>query len=159
MEAHTPAIAISESWLLHVKEVLKTTPAENLAMVADTVAYLKAQGRALFLMLSMLLMDSRMIRVCVIGFKAAAEAGADWVVLCDTMEAHFQAKFQKLSAKFYRTWAKASWGYILTMTQAAVANALAAVEKGARMVQGQSMDTVREPVTVTCQRHPFSHSK
>ena len=46
LEAQTPAIAVfGKSWLLHVKEVLKTTPAENLAMVTDTVAYLKAQGR------------------------------------------------------------------------------------------------------------------
>ena len=31
--------------LLHVREVLQTTPEENLAMIADTVAFLKAQGR------------------------------------------------------------------------------------------------------------------
>ena len=34
-----------KSWLLHVTEVLRTTPEENLQMIEDTVRYLKEQGK------------------------------------------------------------------------------------------------------------------
>ena len=34
-----------KTWLLHVREVLQTTPDENVAMIEDTVRYLKEQGR------------------------------------------------------------------------------------------------------------------
>src|SRR6185369_14976044 len=42
LDAETPVVTIvGKTWLLHVKEVLRTTPEENLAMIADTVRYLK----------------------------------------------------------------------------------------------------------------------
>src|SRR5436189_1378120 len=42
LEAETPAVAIfGKSWSLHVSRVLETTPQENLAMVADSVSFLK----------------------------------------------------------------------------------------------------------------------
>src|SRR6476646_300358 len=41
-QANTPVITIvGKTWLLHVKEVLRTTPAENLAMIAETIRFLK----------------------------------------------------------------------------------------------------------------------
>ena len=47
MDAETPVITIyGKSWMLHVKEVLSTTPEENLAMISDTVRYLEG-ARAL----------------------------------------------------------------------------------------------------------------
>jgi len=46
LEADTPVVTIfGKTWLLHVHEVLRTTPEENLAMIEQTVAYLKAAGR------------------------------------------------------------------------------------------------------------------
>src|SRR5689334_6389027 len=46
LDAATPVVTIfGKTWLLHVLEVLQTTPDENLAMIADTVRHLKAQGR------------------------------------------------------------------------------------------------------------------
>ena len=46
LEAHTPVVTIfGKTWLLHVKEVLRTTPEENLAMIGDTVRYLKDHGK------------------------------------------------------------------------------------------------------------------
>src|SRR2546428_7469234 len=46
LEAETPVVTlVAKTWLLHVKEVLNTTPEENLAMIADTVRYLKDHGK------------------------------------------------------------------------------------------------------------------
>ena len=46
LEAATPVVTIfGKTWLLHVKKVLRTTPEENLAMIADTVRFLKQHGK------------------------------------------------------------------------------------------------------------------
>src|SRR5471032_607206 len=46
IDAETPVVTIvGKTWLLHVKEVLQTTAEENLAMIEDTVRYLKSRGR------------------------------------------------------------------------------------------------------------------
>ena len=46
LEAETPVVTIfGKTWLLHVKEVLRTTPDENLAMIGDTVRFLKDHGK------------------------------------------------------------------------------------------------------------------
>src|SRR5436190_4350421 len=46
LEAETPVITIvGKTWLLHVKEVLRATPDENLAMIADTIRSLKDHCR------------------------------------------------------------------------------------------------------------------
>src|SRR3989441_8755700 len=46
LEAGTPVVTIvGKTWLLHVKEVLRTTAEENLAMIGDTIRYLKDHGK------------------------------------------------------------------------------------------------------------------
>src|SRR2546428_8481281 len=46
LEAGTPVVTlVAKTWLLHVKEVLRTTPDENLAMIADSVRFLKDHRR------------------------------------------------------------------------------------------------------------------
>src|SRR5205814_4764584 len=86
LEAETPVVTIfGKTWLLHVKEVLRATPDENLAMIADTVRFLKDHGKYV-------IYDAEH---CFDGYKgepeyamatyqAAEKAGADIVVLCDT---------------------------------------------------------------------------
>src|SRR3954462_2135301 len=46
LDAETPVVTIvGKTWLLHVKEVLRATPDENLAMIADTVRFLQDHGK------------------------------------------------------------------------------------------------------------------
>src|SRR5262245_60105402 len=46
LEAETPVVTIfGKTWLLHVKEVLRATPEENLAMIAGTIRFLKRHHR------------------------------------------------------------------------------------------------------------------
>src|SRR5205814_5337786 len=46
LEAETPVVTlVGKTWLLHVKEVLRTTPDENLAMIGDTIRFLKDKGK------------------------------------------------------------------------------------------------------------------
>ena len=46
LDANTPVVTIfGKSWLMHVTDVLRTTPEENLAMIEDSVRYLKEKGK------------------------------------------------------------------------------------------------------------------
>src|ERR1043166_9214912 len=49
LQAETPVVCIvGKTWLLHVTEVLRVTPDENLAMIADTVRFFKDQGKIVY---------------------------------------------------------------------------------------------------------------
>src|SRR6476661_2449956 len=86
IDAATPVVTIfGKTSMLHVREVLQTTPEENLLMIADTVRFLKRHGR-------FVVYDAEH---AFDGFKGDAEyalatllaaeaAGADIVTLCDT---------------------------------------------------------------------------
>ena len=86
LAAETSAAAIfGKSWILHVTEVLRIDPQENLALIEDSVAFLKSRGREV-------IYDAEHFFD---GFAAnpayalatlcsAAKGGADWIVLCDT---------------------------------------------------------------------------
>src|SRR5204863_773905 len=49
LDAETPVVCIvGKTWLLHVTEVLRVTPDENLAMIADTIRFIKDQGKIVY---------------------------------------------------------------------------------------------------------------
>src|SRR6058998_1346337 len=86
LEAETPVVTIvGKTWLLHVKEDLRTTPEENLAMIADTVRHLKHHGK-------FVVYDAEHSfdgfsdepDYALATWQAAETAGADIIVLCDT---------------------------------------------------------------------------
>ena len=86
LAADTPIVTlVGKSWTLHVDEALRTTRAENLAMVADSVAYMAAAGRRVVFDAEHFFdgyLADRSYALEVLA--AAAEAGADTLVLCDT---------------------------------------------------------------------------
>jgi 2-isopropylmalate synthase len=86
LEAGTDAVTIfGKSWDLHVTGILRVSPEENLAMIAETTAFLKEQGRVV-------IYDAEHFfdgwianpAYALATLKAAQEAGADRLVLCDT---------------------------------------------------------------------------
>ena len=86
LEAETPVVTIvGKTWLLHVREVLQTTPDENLAMIEDTVRYLKQEGRFVVYDAEHAFDGYKDDREYAMATWLAAErGGADVVVLCDT---------------------------------------------------------------------------
>ncbi len=138
IEAGTPVVTIfGKTSMLHVKEVLRCTPDENLAMIADTVKFLKDHGK-------FVIYDAEH---CFDGYKldpeyavatwqAAEKAGADFIVLCDTNGGCLPGEVTEIT--------KAAIGKLNCKVGIhthddiglGVANALAALDSGAIHVQG-----------------------
>src|SRR5438046_8068381 len=86
LEAETPVVTIyGKTWLLHVKEVLRTTPEENLAMIADTIRFLK-DHRKFVIYDAEHSFDGYNAQpdYALATWHARETAGAKFVVLCDT---------------------------------------------------------------------------
>jgi 2-isopropylmalate synthase len=133
--------------------VLRTTPEENLAMVADSVGYLKANGREVVLDAEHFFDGYRANRdhaLAVLG--AAAAAGADWLVLCDTNGGSLPEQVGKAVAEVVRAFGAGVGIHTHNDGELAVANSLAAVAAGARQVQGRSTATASASATPTSAR-------
>ena len=86
LEAGTGVITVvGKTWPLHVTEVFGVTLEENLAMIRDTVAFLKREGREVFYDAEHFFDSYREDpEYSLATLEAASEAGADLLVLCDT---------------------------------------------------------------------------
>src|SRR3974390_2399878 len=86
LEAETPVVTIyGKTWLLHVHEVLRAKPDENLGMIADTVRYLRDQRKQVIYDAEHAFdgyKDSP--EYALATWQQAAKAGAECIVLCDT---------------------------------------------------------------------------
>ncbi len=136
--AETPAVAIfGKSWTLHVTQVLSTTLDENLRIIADSVAYLKSQGREVIYDAEHFFDGYRAdSEYALKTVMTAAAAGADWIVLCDTNGGSLPSWIAGVVAKV-RGAVKTPLGiHTHNDGELAVANALAAVEAGCTQVQG-----------------------
>ncbi len=163
-----------KSWDLHVTEGLKTSLAENLAMIRDTIEYLRASGRRVIYDAEHWFDGYKHNRDYALQtLEAAATAGAEWLVLCDTNGGTLPHEISQIVqdvVRVTRDWGLGTRGFeegerergkeLLPMSNSqslilskespipqigihthndsdtAVANALAAVMAGARMVQG-----------------------
>ncbi|WP_445251169.1 citramalate synthase [Microcoleus sp. D3_18a_C4] len=132
-----------KSWDLHVIESLKTTLEENLAMIRDTIEYLRSQGRRV-------IYDAEHWfdgykhnpDYAIKTLEVAADAGAEWLVLCDTNGGTLPHEVSQvvrdvLEALGTNREKSLQLGvHTHNDSGVAVANALAAVREGVRMVQG-----------------------
>ncbi len=138
IEAETPVVTIyGKTSLLHVNEVLRCTPEENLAMIGDTVRFLKDHGKFVIYDAEHAFDGYKLDSDYALAtWQAAEKAGADFVVLCDTnggclpneIAAITKTALGKLNCKVgIHTHDDIGLG---------VANALASLDAGAVHVQG-----------------------
>jgi 2-isopropylmalate synthase len=134
----TPAVAVfGKSWDLHVEHVLHTTPDENLRMIADSVRYLKARGREV-------IYDAEHFfdgyaadpAYALRTLAAAAEAGADVLVLCETNGGALPSTVARVVAEVRAATTVPLGIHAHNDGELAVANTLVAVEQGTHHVQG-----------------------
>ena len=138
LEADTPVCTIfGKSWLLHVTEVLQTTPEENLAMITDSVRFLKAHGKEVIYDAEHFFdgyKDSP--EYAMSALKAAADAGADCLVLCETNGGALPHEVAQITATVIKAFKTPVGIHTHNDGELGVANALAAVDVGAVHVQG-----------------------
>ncbi|MFL6115304.1 MAG: citramalate synthase [Catenulispora sp.] len=137
-ESGAPVVTlVAKSHVRHVELALRTTLAENLAMIRDTVAHLRAEGRRVFLDAEHFFdgykADAAYALECL---RTAAEAGADVVVLCDTNGGMLPPQLADIVHEVREATAARIGIHTHDDASCAVANALAAVDAGATHVQG-----------------------
>jgi 2-isopropylmalate synthase len=141
LDSQAPVVAlVGKSWTLHVAEALRTSADENLAMVADSVAWMAAHGRRV-------VFDAEHFfdgyaadpAYALAVLDAAVAAGADTVALCDTnggtLPTTVAAVVREVAGGLGRRGVRVGI-HAHDDTACAVANSLVAVHAGARHVQG-----------------------
>jgi 2-isopropylmalate synthase len=140
VDAHTPAVTlVGKSWTLHVEQVLGTTLDENLAMIRDSVAYFKQLDKEVIYDAEHFFDGYRANPDYALAtLQAAAEAGADWLVLCDTNGGSLPNWIVETIQTVQNSIDPCPALGIHTHNDGAlaVANALAAVQAGCTQVQG-----------------------
>jgi len=137
LDSEAPVVTVvAKSDRRHVERALRTDPAENRAMVTDTVALLVAEGRRVFVDLEHFFDGyAHDVHHAVGVVEAAIQAGADVAVLCDTNGGMLPLRVaQVIQAVAARTGARLGI-HCQDDTACAVANSLSAVQAGATHVQ------------------------
>ena len=138
LESETPVVTVyGKTWLLHVKEVLRATPDENLGMIGDTIKYLKDHGR-------MAIYDAEHAfdgykanpEYALASWMAAERAGADLIVLCDTNGGTLPSEIQRITTEARKRLATRIGIHTHNDIGMGLSNAIAAVEAGATHIQG-----------------------
>jgi 2-isopropylmalate synthase len=139
LEAETPVVTlVCKTSMLHVTEILRTTPEENLAMIRDTIEYLVQSGREVIFdgehTFDGYKLDPEYTTKC---YQTADEAGASYLVLCDTNGGTLPSEVAEITKKLGAAVKKAKLGiHTHDDSGLAVANALSSVDAGALQVQG-----------------------
>src|SRR5438876_6379129 len=138
LEAETPVVTlVGKSSTLHVERVLETSRDENLRMISDTVGYFRRLGREVIYDAEHFFDGYRLDPdYALAALRAAAGAGADCIVLCDTNGGELPEVVEQRVRDV-----RAQLGTPLGIhphndSGLAVANALAAVRAGCVHVQG-----------------------
>jgi 2-isopropylmalate synthase len=138
LESMAPVVTlVAKSDVRHVEKALRTTRGENLAMVGDTVRFLRGEGRRVFLdaehFFDGYLFDPG---YALEVLRAAAQAGAEVVALCDTNGGMLPARLAQVVHEVSSAVGVPLGIHCHNDTGCAVANSLAAVVAGAVHVQG-----------------------
>jgi 2-isopropylmalate synthase len=138
LSAETDIVTIfGKSWTLHVTEALETTLAINLELIADSIAFLRSRRRQVFYDAEHFFdgyktdPDYAMKTI-----QAAAEAGAERIVLCDTNGGTMPWDIGEIFATVRKNCSVPLGIHAHNDAEMGVANSLVAVQAGAIQVQG-----------------------
>jgi 2-isopropylmalate synthase len=127
---------VGKTWGLHLEKVVKVSPDENLAMIAESIAFLRAAGKRVVYDAEHFFDAYRDDREYALRcLEAAAGAGAEVVVLCDTNGSSLPRQVAEAVTEVCARFDSVGI-HTHNDCECAVANALAGVQAGARHVQG-----------------------
>jgi len=129
---------VGKTWALHVDKVVRVSREENLAMIAESVAFLVAAGKRVIFDAEHAFDGYRADREYALAcLRAAADAGAERLALCDTNGPSLPSQIALAVADIARELPDVALGiHCHDDGGCAVANSLMAVEAGATQVQG-----------------------
>jgi 2-isopropylmalate synthase len=138
LDSQAPVVTIvGKTWDMHVCDILGTSLDENLRMIADSVAHCKAAGREVFYDAEHFFDGYKANpEYALQTLKAAEEAGAAVVILCDTNGGTMPEQVAERVEVVRKALRCAIGIHCHNDCDLAVANTLAAVHKGATQVQG-----------------------
>ena len=128
---------VGKTWDLHVTEVLETSLEENVLMISDSISYLKSQGREAHFDAEHFF-DGYAANpdYAVQCLKAAQDAGADVIHLCDTNGGVLPQRLGEVVDALRSTITVPLGIHVHNDGELAVANSMTAVEHGIEQVQG-----------------------
>jgi 2-isopropylmalate synthase len=138
IEARTETVTLfGKSWDIHPLEVLKTTLDQNLEIIHQSVRFLKDR-------VSEVIFDAEHFfdgfknnpGYALSTLKAAEDAHADWIVLCDTNGGTLPDEVQSIIREVKKQVSSPLGIHVHNDTEMAVANTLLAVKEGIGLVQG-----------------------
>ena len=138
LSADAPVVAlVGKTWDLHVRDDLRISKKANLEVIADSIAYVKRR-------VDQVIFDAEHFfdgfrsnpEYALECLQAAQQGGADWIVLCDTNGGRLPGEIRAAIAKVNESVTTPLGIHCHNDGELAVANTMAAVEMGARQVQG-----------------------
>ncbi len=138
LDARTPVCTVvGKTWTLHVTDVLQTTLSENLRIIEDSLAFLRAQGRRVIYDAEHFFDGFKAERGYALEtLRAAIRGGAETVVLCDTNGGTLPWEITEI-VRAVKTAVDHPLGiHTHNDGECAVANSLAAIREGCIQVQG-----------------------
>jgi 2-isopropylmalate synthase len=139
VDAQTPVVTVvGKTSMLHVTDVLQTTPDENLRMIRESLRYLKSLGKEIIYDAEHFFDGIKLdMEYAMDTLEAAIEGGADVVVLCDTNGGSLPWEIARYIDAVQQAFPDMPLGiHTHNDGELAVANTLAAVQAGAVHVQG-----------------------
>lgn len=131
------ASIFGKSWDFHVDKAIRTTLEENLAMISDSVQYLKSHGlEVIYLAEHFFDGYKNNPSYAMQTIEHAQAAGADWVVLCDTNGGCMPNEISQIVSTVCDRLNVPIGIHAHNDCELGVANSLAAVQAGATQVQG-----------------------
>ncbi len=138
LAAKTPVVTlVGKTWDLHVRDDLRISQKANLEVIADSIAYMKKH-------VDEVMFDAEHFfdgyrnnpKFALECLQAAAEGGADWIVLCDTNGGGLPADIGVAVARVKEEVRTPLGVHCHNDGELAVANTMTAVENGVRQIQG-----------------------
>ena len=138
LEAATPVVTmVGKSSDYHVKTVLSASLEENIAMIRDSVSYMKSYGREVVFDAEHFFDGFIANRDYALAtLRTAADAGADWLVLCETNGGKLPWEVEEIAREVGAQIKTPLGVHCHNDSGCGVANSLAAVRGGCTQVQG-----------------------
>jgi len=139
LAAETDVIClVGKTWDYHVEHALRTSLDEAIAMIGDSVAYLRSQGRRVFFDAEHFFDGYRTNPdFAIAALQTAHDSGADRLVLCDTNGGFLSHEVQRIVGEVGEALGDATLGcHFHNDSGMAVSNSITAVLEGVHQVQG-----------------------